>query len=505
MIFRKALICITVLCVSFAFCQTNETRKLLNQSERQAYTLPDESIKTVNFLLKTNKDEEDKAKLFLLLSKANYVKGNYDASLTNAFETVKYAERQGTNATLTESLIFISLIFDYLQLKNEVNQIKNKFPQNELSEIFLRYHHALSLPPEKSVRELREIVHSTSNKSNGELRIIRNFSLNEISRTYAEDSRTDSAEFYARSAVTQARTDSLGNYFLSKSLLSLGNVYFLKKDNIHAEEAYESALNYAQRLDNPFLEREIHHKLAANYVAGKDIERFHFHNQQANNQENLADQNENNAANAAYQLLSGEQDLKVTAFEGTMRSWLVFFCVIFGVLVLLWMFLYFRNKNRIKTYQTLIDYLSRQGKFIEETKEARPLLQESRSTSILKESEDQILSGLKRFEVSKKFTHKEMSLGMLAAQLNTNTKYLSEVINRHKQKNFNSYINELRINYITEKIKSDPNYLNYKVSYLAEEAGFSSHSTFTTVFKTVVGVSPIVFVEFIKNQKENVG
>ena len=95
-----------------------------------------------------------------------------------------------------------------------------------------------------------------------------------------------------------------------------------------------------------------------------------------------------------------------------------------------------------------------------------------------------------------------MSLGKLAAQLGTNTKYLSEVINRHKERNFNMYINELRIHYITEKLKSNPTYLNYKVSYLADECGFSSHSSFTTVFKTIVGVSPSTFVEFLKEEKE---
>jgi len=500
---RKLLICITVTCISFVFCQTNETAKLLTQSENRVFTLPDETIKTVNFLLKSGREDVNEATLFLLLAKANYAKGNYDISLTNAFEAVKLAEKQKDETVLTESLIFISLIFDYMQLKNGIDQLKNKFPQNELSETFLKYHNALTLPQEKSVQNFREILKRTKNAARKEVQIVNNLSLNEVSRFYAERLQVDSAEFYAQDAVSQSKNDSLGNYFLSRSLVSLGNVYFLKKENSKAEEVYESALIFAENLDNPFLEMEIHHKLAANFMAGKNVGKFHFHNQQANNRQNLADQNENNAANAAYQLLSGEQDLKVSGLERTMRYWLVVLCVVLGILILLRIFLHFRNRNRLKTYQTLLDYLNRQEEANGEARETLAALQESRPTTILKESENHILSGLKRFEVSKKFTNKEMSLGMLAAQLNTNTKYLSEIINRHKQKNFNSYINELRINYITEKIKNDPTYLNYKVSYLAEEAGFSSHSTFTTVFKAIVGVSPIIFVEFVKNQKEN--
>jgi AraC-like DNA-binding protein len=96
-----------------------------------------------------------------------------------------------------------------------------------------------------------------------------------------------------------------------------------------------------------------------------------------------------------------------------------------------------------------------------------------------------------------------MSLALLAAHFDTNTKYLSEVINTHKGKNFNSYINELRINYIIDKLKSNRTYLQYKISYLAEESGFSSHSSFATVFKSVTGISPTVFIDLLKSTKKN--
>jgi AraC-like DNA-binding protein len=97
-----------------------------------------------------------------------------------------------------------------------------------------------------------------------------------------------------------------------------------------------------------------------------------------------------------------------------------------------------------------------------------------------------------------------MSLALLASQLDTNTKYLSEVINKYKGKNFNVYINELRINYIVSKLKTNPMYLNYKVSYLADECGFSSHSSFSTVFKNCTGIKPNVFIQFLmKDRNEN--
>jgi AraC-like DNA-binding protein len=44
--------------------------------------------------------------------------------------------------------------------------------------------------------------------------------------------------------------------------------------------------------------------------------------------------------------------------------------------------------------------------------------------------------------------------------------------------------------------------MNYKISYLAETCGFSSHSTFATIFKSITGITPITFIELLKKEKE---
>lgn len=121
---------------------------------------------------------------------------------------------------------------------------------------------------------------------------------------------------------------------------------------------------------------------------------------------------------------------------------------------------------------------------------------EQKVFNIPDKTEKDILEKLDEFEASGKFTKANMSLKLLSGQLNTNPRYLSEIINKHKDSNFNSYINGLRIDYILKKLNEEPDYRKYKVSYLGEECGFSSHSLFTTTFKNKVGVSPI---EYIKN------
>ena len=123
------------------------------------------------------------------------------------------------------------------------------------------------------------------------------------------------------------------------------------------------------------------------------------------------------------------------------------------------------------------------------------------SYSIPEKTEQIILEKLKKFEDSEKYVSPKVSLQYLAKQLDTNTKYLSEIINKHKGQNFNNYINDLRVHYILRKLKAETKYQNYKVSSLAEECGFNSRNTFTLAFKSAVGMSPAKFIGFIR--KEN--
>lgn len=124
--------------------------------------------------------------------------------------------------------------------------------------------------------------------------------------------------------------------------------------------------------------------------------------------------------------------------------------------------------------------------------------------AIPQKTEQALLEKLSKFEKSNKFTNANLTINTLAKSLDTNTKYLSEIINRNKNANFNQYLNELRVNYIIAKMKEDPKYLNYKIYYLAKESGFSSQSTFSTVFRASTGISPLSFIKFLKHETKTV-
>lgn len=112
---------------------------------------------------------------------------------------------------------------------------------------------------------------------------------------------------------------------------------------------------------------------------------------------------------------------------------------------------------------------------------------------------ENLLSKLKSFEDKCGYIESGLTINKLAHKLGTNSTYLSQVINDHKGMNFNRYLGELRINYITNKLYTDKVYLNYKIETLAEKCGIASRTNFSNLFREINGMRP---TEFIKKRQE---
>ncbi|WP_433631699.1 tetratricopeptide repeat protein [Chryseobacterium cucumeris] len=139
--------------------------------------------------------------------------------------------------------------------------------------------------------------------------------------------------------------------------------------------------------------------------------------------------------------------------------------------------------------------------FVEEIDEKDSETDRRRNDSLMTpETESKLLELLEDFEKGDLYNNKGMSLSFLAGELNTNTKYLSYVINQHKNADFKTYVNRLRINYIVDKLINDEKYRQYKISILADECGFSSHSKFAAVFKAVTDYSPSAYIKYLDNE-----
>ncbi|MDR2221228.1 MAG: hypothetical protein LBE34_00665 [Flavobacteriaceae bacterium] len=107
-----------------------------------------------------------------------------------------------------------------------------------------------------------------------------------------------------------------------------------------------------------------------------------------------------------------------------------------------------------------------------------------------------ILQKLDLFETEKQFLRQDLSLKVLAEEWDTNTSYLSKVINTYKKNNFKQYLNDLRIDYAIEKIKNNSSNLrSYKTDALAEQFGFNNVRSFTDAFYTRKGIKLSLFIK----------
>ncbi len=118
------------------------------------------------------------------------------------------------------------------------------------------------------------------------------------------------------------------------------------------------------------------------------------------------------------------------------------------------------------------------------------------------ETERILLDRLAEFEKSGLFLENGFSLSSLATQLDSNTKYISYLVRKYKESDFNGYVNELRINFAIKMLRENPQWRQYKISALAAESGFSSHSQFAAVFKQQTGLPPSAFIRHLAEELE---
>lgn len=113
---------------------------------------------------------------------------------------------------------------------------------------------------------------------------------------------------------------------------------------------------------------------------------------------------------------------------------------------------------------------------------------------------EDILQKLKVFEKKEGFINPDLTVITLAAELQVTKNNLSYVINEHLNMNFTTYLNSLRIGYITEKLNSDREYLKLKTPELALKCGIKTRQHFSRLFYEHNKIRPSDFIELRKKQ-----
>lgn len=490
---------------------------LFIESETLCNSKPDEAIKIGKLLLNSNSTDKEKAKINLLFAKIYQVKGNYNTALSFLFEVNKNplsVEKEDLiEANIIKAEILRLLYLDdqskkYLGVASTKIQLIDD--KKERKSIYARIviEKTLLLIERQNFVEASSLINKEEIKFVDELQ--ENNDLNKDyliakGKIYLGLNNYDKALYYFNQLKAVIFKDKNSNKIAEINCnIGLATVFFQKKNYQEAINLLQESLVISKELDNLYFSEIIHKNLAANYLAiNNEID------YKANNTDLLEvsvefENQEQEAVNTAHNLITQEYDdlyeFNRKKFNNKLYIFLGSSLAILFLCFIIWYKL-FSNKKRLRE---IINYLeiTRTNSIIVKVESEDDKKEVNKKISIPIETENGLLVKLKRFENSSRFINKEMSLAVLAGQLDTNTKYLSEIINKHYNVNFNGYINKLRINYIVNKLKTDSNFMNYKISYLAEACGFSSHSTFATIFKSITGITPITFIELLKKEKE---
>lgn len=180
---------------------------------------------------------------------------------------------------------------------------------------------------------------------------------------------------------------------------------------------------------------------------------------------------------------------KILIFSGT---------IVIGLLI----FRYSKDRKIKKQYNMLQKRISDGTYIVKDIVQDETVEDTSRKTSLTLEMSLEIREKLEKFELEKQFLKKGLTEKDVAVKLSTNSHYLSVYINEHKGMNFNKYIAELRINYITNLLNTNNMYLRFTIEALAKECGIASRQNFSNLFYDINGIRP---TDYIKKRKQELG
>jgi len=496
-----------------------ETLQLLDKAYKSLYENPDNAFQILQNIDESKESELIKQRVKILLSRAYNFKGDYAKSIEqsinknlsgnrndNASIYADYAlAQQYQSLRLYKQSIRISQ-----NLVDKASKIKSqRYPENLLAYIYQL--NASNLMVQKKWKEAEENLKQSNALLKGTDEDFIISIENQIYETflYISQNQINKAKKAANEIQIKLRKTPQYIFLRAFNLDNLGRINFLKKDYEKSAENLNQGLELIQNKSYDALKNRIYDDLSKNYLALKNEELYQKYYSIYKEQTDKLDKNKKEAIRNLVKLNDQYENQRIEDSHKSFYTNILTISIICLIVILAVIFISISEKRKTKSIQKQIDFYTKQQDFVKKIEEKEVVKAEKTETEISKkplviskEKEADILARLEEFEKSENFLSKEMSLAVLAGQLETNTKYLSEVINKYKEKNYNNYINELRINYIAYLLKTDPAYLNYKVSYLAERAGFSSHSAFTTVFKSVTGISPNTYIQQLtQNQK----
>ncbi|WP_106790966.1 AraC family transcriptional regulator [Aquimarina sp. Aq78] len=442
--------------------------------------------------------------------------GNYDKALDNYLAALKYA-----NASNNKNFYYLT--------KHNIGSLKEDI--GEFEEAAAIFKEVINYEEKNNIGGVGHLV-----------------TILHLADSYRKLEYRDSATFYNTKGIQESLKDSLDlyplfvlhegiNLFYKKqyqgSLDSIDKALpFIEKYKPRVEESLVNAYIYLARLYKEFGENEKHLKyllkidqsyersgfvsiemregyelLIDHYKSIDDKNKQLYYIDKLFRIDSILDTNYKNLSKKIVQeydtpkLLEEKQNLIKVLEEKEKKTSVKFItAVIFAIiLIIVVAVIYIKNVRYRKRFKELMYTPTLDTTAPKEVIDKHPATPEA--IGISEEIVNSVLEGLQKFEDKQEYLLANITTGELAKKLQTNSKYLSKIINTYKKKSFSVYINELRIDYVIEKLKRESKFRLYTIKAISREIGFNTTEAFSKSFYKKTGIYPSYFIKQLEKGK----
>ncbi|AXT51768.1 helix-turn-helix domain-containing protein [Aquimarina sp. BL5] len=311
-------------------------------------------------------------------------------------------------------------------------------------------------------------------------------------------------------------TKSLDYLIKSEKILSTENIEnkFFPRVNInyfmascyYQQQKYNQAITYAHKSIDVLKESDKNkepviqlHLLVANcYRAKKEYEQALFWNDEYVRLNKYYQINKDKTVHKIYKKETRQLESQIDILQSEMIADSRTKYITNGILITICLLLvsmtgvYFRKQQKSKNkFVQLVEKIDQ----LEAKKMIKSSKVSTKELSIDDQKVSTILQKLEKLEAQEYFLKSDCNLRGMAKKVKSNATYLSKIISTYKMKNFNEYINDLRIEYVLKRLKEDKKFRSFSIKSIAMEIGYKSDNSFTKHFRAKTGINPSYYIK----------
>jgi AraC-like DNA-binding protein len=304
------------------------------------------------------------------------------------------------------------------------------------------------------------------------------------------------------------------------------NCFYIGKSYVGLHEK-EKAIVYFEKVDSIFTkEKNVYPEIFENYAAlidyyksKKDYQKTLLYTERLIKIDSIANHDYKYITDKIHkkydvpELMASRQEIINNLESKQHYSLVAIITLIIGLTLLSVFFVNYKKRRKIELQKQKLLFdefmskhnLEKQELLVKETHKVviEEVIQKiNAASSIDPKVVETTLIKLAKFEKDKKFIKKDYTTESLAAEFKTNSNYLSKIINEYRGCTFPIYINNLRIDYIIERLENESIFRHYTIKVIAESGGYNNVQSFARAFLSRTNINPSFFIKELINSNK---